>query len=405
MTHILRRTWLVVLLAAFGLVHPAAAHTLSESHSSWHISGKIVGVTETIIRKDAVLIPPASQNPTEQQIAAYVGKNIWVTAGNNKKCKRNVGPESEPAQAGYYRVHLEFLCPTDKNIELHSSVLFKQISTHVDYAQIVTSKGDFVEQMFTADQQKLPGSTEGQNPLQSAGFLTYIWLGIHHIWTGIDHMSFLLGLILISRRLRDLAFVITGFTLGHSVTLALAVTGLIRPHPEYIDALIALTIMMIALENIADTTGKPFLIAVGLAAAMFAMAAIKALGLGGLPVLLLLGAGIFGANYLMISGRLQDAARLRVVVTVVFGLIHGFGFAATLLEMRLPTGKLAELLFGFNTGVEIGQLSLVLGVVALVAILAKLKLTLPRPIVVDVCSAILVCIGVFWFVSRSYAVA
>ncbi len=404
MTHLLRRAWFAVLLAAFGFALPASAHTLSESHSSWRIQNKIVAVTETIIQKDAVLIPPASQNPTDQQIAGYVGKHISVTA-DKKECKRNVGPESEPAQVGYYRVHLEFLCPTDKNIELHSSVLFGLIPSHVDYAQVVTTNNDFVEQMFTADQQALPGSTEGQNPLQNAGFLTYIWLGIHHIWTGVDHMSFLLGLILISRRLRDLAFVVTGFTLGHSVTLALAVTGLIRPHPEYIDALIALTIMMIALENIADTTGKPLLVALGIGGTLFAMAAIKALGFGGLPVLLLLGAGLFGANYMMISGRLQDAARLRVVVTVVFGLIHGFGFAATLLEMQLPTGKLAELLFGFNTGVEIGQLSLVVGVLALVAILAKLKLTLPRPIVVDVCSAILVCIGMFWFISRSYGVA
>ena len=161
--------------------------------------------------------------------------------------------------------------------------------------------------------------------------------------------------------------------------------------------------MMIALENIVDVTGRPLLIALGLAGTMFLMAAIKALGFGGLPVLLLLGAGIFGANYMMISGRMKDAARLRVVVTLVFGLIHGFGFAATLLEMRLPTGKLAELLFGFNTGVEIGQLSLVVVVILLAWLSVKMKFALPRPLVTDVGSAVLVGIGVFWFVSRSYA--
>ncbi len=402
MMQLLRPAWFAVFLATLGFAFPVSAHTLSESHSSWRIQNKMVSVTETIIKKDAVLIPPAGPDPTDQQIAQYVSRHISVTA-DKKECKRNVGPESEPAQIGYFRVHMEFVCPTEKNIELHSSVLFELIPTHVDYAQIVTTNNDFVEQMFTADQQILPGSTEGQNPLQNASFLTYIWLGVHHIWTGIDHMSFLLGLVLISRRLRDLAFVVTGFTLGHSVTLALAVTGLIRPHPEYIDALIALTIMMIALENIVDVTGRPLLIALGLAGTMFLMAAIKALGFGGLPVLLLLGAGIFGANYMMISGRMKDAARLRVVVTLVFGLIHGFGFAATLLEMRLPTGKLAELLFGFNTGVEIGQLSLVVAVMLLAWLLVKMKLALPRPIVTDGGSAVLVGIGVFWFVSRSYA--
>jgi hypothetical protein len=105
----------------------------------------------------------------------------------------------------------------------------------------------------------------------------------------------------------------------------------------------------------------------------------------------------------MITGHLQDAARIRVIVTLVFGLIHGFGFASSLLEMRLPTGRMAELLLGFNSGVEVGQLSLVLSVTLIAWLLVKTKFALPRPIVTDVCSAFLVCIGVFWFVSRSYA--
>jgi hypothetical protein len=112
---------------------------------------------------------------------------------------------------------------------------------------------------------------------------------------------------------------------------------------------------------------------------------------------------LFTANYLMISGRLRDAGRLRILITLVFGLIHGFGFAADLLELQLPPERLAELLVGFNAGVEIGQLMLVVGATLLVGILAKCKFTLPRPLVVDVASSFLVGLGVFWFVSRSYA--
>jgi len=122
-----------------------------------------------------------------------------------------------------------------------------------------------------------------------------------------------------------------------------------------------------------------------------------------LPSLLLLGAGLFTANYLMIAGRLRDAGRLRILITLVFGLIHGFGFAADLLELQLPPERLAELLVGFNVGVEIGQLMLVVGATLLVGILARYKFSLPRPLVVDVASAFLVGLGVFWFVSRSYA--
>jgi hypothetical protein len=211
-----------------------------------------------------------------------------------------------------------------------------------------------------------------------------------------------LGLVLISKRLRDLIFVVSGFTIGHSLTLALAVTGVIRPQPEYIDALVALTIALIGAENLGAQTRRPAPFALALGGALLLMAVGSWLGFGGLPSLLLLGAGLFTANYLMISGQLVDAGRLRMVVTLTFGLIHGFGFASNLLEMQLPTHRLAELLLGFNLGVEIGQLTLVVGVTLLVWLLMRLKFTIPRPIVVDVASAFLIGIGAFWFVTRSY---
>jgi hypothetical protein len=115
--------------------------------------------------------------------------------------------------------------------------------------------------------------------------------------------------------------------------------------------------------------------------ALILMAAGSFLELGGLPSMLLLGAGVFAANYLLLAGRLRDAARLRIVVTVVFGLIHGFGFAADLLELHLPPTRLFRILLGFNLGVEVGQLT----------------------IVVDTVAAGLVGLGVYWFISRSYA--
>ncbi|MEI9965061.1 MAG: HupE/UreJ family protein [Caulobacteraceae bacterium] len=143
---------------------------------------------------------------------------------------------------------------------------------------------------------------------------------------------------------------ITGFTIGHSLTLALAVTGVIRPHAEYIDALIGLTIALVGAENIAAQSGRPAVVGASVVGLLAAMALGKLLGLGGLPALLLLGAGLFSSNYLMVSGHLRDAARIRLVVTLMFGLIHGFGFAANLLDERLPKGRLAELILGFNIG-------------------------------------------------------
>jgi hypothetical protein len=224
-----------------------------------------------------------------------------------------------------------------------------------------------------------------------------------HIFTGTDHMAFLIGLVLISRRLRDLVFVVTGFTIGHSLTLALAVTGVIRPHAEFIDALVALTIALIGAENLAVESRRPWPIALALALGMAAMVGLRLLGFGGLPSLLLLGAGLFTANYLMVSGYLREAGRLRLIITLIFGLIHGFGFAASLLEMQLPAQRLAELLVGFNVGVEVGQLTLVIGVTLLAMGLMRLRLAPPRAIVVELAAACLFGLGTFWFVSRSFA--
>jgi hypothetical protein len=215
-------------------------------------------------------------------------------------------------------------------------------------------------------------------------------------------MCFLVGLVLISRRLRDLVSVVTGFTIGHSLTLALAVTGVLRPHAEFIDALVALTIALIGAENVVMATHRPRIVAAAVALLLGAMTTINIFGGGDLPFLLLLGAGLFSANYLLISGSVREAGRLRMVITVVFGLVHGFGFASNLLEMQLPTDRLAELLVGFNLGVEVAQLNIVLGITGLALLASRLKIAPARPMVVNSVSTALLGIGTYWFIERSF---
>ena len=118
-----------------------------------------------------------------------------------------------------------------------------------------------MEQLFTQRDTRFDLTESQGGKFKSAGFIDFVKMGIMHIFTGVDHMSFLLGLVLISRRLRDLVFVVSGFTLGHSITLALAVTGIIRPHGQYIDALIALTIALVGVENVVVSLEKPAKIA------------------------------------------------------------------------------------------------------------------------------------------------
>ena len=395
-------TALLALWCALGAVS-VGAHTKSETHTVWQITGRGVHLTFTmpIVEANRLAVNGALP-PSNSRVTQYLTAHLAVTS------KGDPCPASGPARAvaateQFRRFEMSFQCPSAQELLLHSSAFFELVPSHVTFAQIETDQGDFVEQLFTRDHQEVAASAAAGGELASASFFKYVQLGIMHIFTGVDHMSFLLGLVLISRRVRDLAFVITGFTLGHSATLALAVTGVIRPHAEFIDALVALTIAVIGAENIAVATHRPGVVALGLGSLLFSMALVRMGGVGLLPSTLLFGAALFCCCYLMISGQLRDSGRLRLVVTLMFGLIHGFGFASDLLEMRLPAQRLAELLLGFNLGVEIGQLTLVFVALALAKMLVKAHLALPRPIVVDTLSAGLVGLGMFWFISRSFA--
>jgi hypothetical protein len=400
----MRRAWavLIVALGWLALAQGARAHTRSETHSAWDVAGAEIRVTFTIPDLEARRLGRGGQAPSDAVLEAYIGPRLGAASGAGP-CAAVQPIRPVAAAPGYRRFELALRCPDAKAVRLRDSVFMDLVPTHVNFAQIETADGAFVEQLFTRDHQGLDLTEEGGGALGNAGFAQYVAMGVMHIFTGVDHQLFLVGLILLSRRLRDLTFVITGFTLGHSITLALAVTGILRPHAEYIDALIGLTIALVGAEAISSASHRPEVVALGSAGLMFAMALAGMAGLGGLPPLLLVGAGLFAGCYLMVSGHLRDAARLRLIVTLVFGLIHGFGFAADLLEMRLPKARLAELLVGFNLGVEIGQLALVLAVTGAVALLARLKLAPPRALVVDFASAFLAAMGLFWFVSRSYA--
>ena len=403
MTTRLLARWLVALAALLAW-SPAGAHTRSESHTTWLVDGSSVHLTFSVSDVEARRLTRDGRPPNNPQLIAYLTPRVGATAGG-KACPIAGKPRPVAAVTGYRRVEFFYDCPSTEGIVLRDGAFFELVPTHVNLAQIQTAKGDFVEDVLTAESQTIDMSQAQGGEIEGAGFLTFVKMGLMHIFTGVDHMSFLLGLVLISRRFKDLVFVITGFTIGHSLTLALAVTGIIRPHAEFIDALVALTIALIGIENLAVQIHRPRLFALWTAGALFAMAALRLFGIGLLPVALLAGAGLFASNYLMVAGHVRDAGRLRLVVTLIFGLIHGFGFAADLLNEAIPPAKLAELLVGFNLGVEIGQLTVVTTLVGAVTLLRRVRLALPRPIVVDVCASFLILEGVYWFVSRSFSLA
>ncbi|HWK53560.1 MAG TPA: HupE/UreJ family protein [Hyphomicrobiales bacterium] len=384
---------------------PAQAHTLSESLSSWFIQGNLVQVQFTVPELEAKRLSASGNDvPPAREVGQYLTERLRVNA-DGEPCAMTQTAQALTALGGFQRFELAFECPTATGIVLQSDVFYDLVPTHTNFAQ-VEHDGRFSEHLLTDDSRELALDGEGgEGDLASAGLLKYLEMGIMHIFTGIDHMSFMLGLVLISRKVRDLLIVITGFTIGHSFTLALAVTGILRPDGQYIDALVAFTIAMIGAENIGDSTHRPFWVALVMGGILLLMAAARELGLGilgvTLPTLLLIGAALFGSSYLMLTGYARDAARIRLVMTLVFGLIHGFGFASNLLELQLPKEKLAQLLVGFNLGVEIGQVTVVLVAIGVARLLSKMHLAMPRPLFTDLAAGFLVAEGFYWFISRS----
>jgi hypothetical protein len=399
--HLIRALLIPVLALGPGFSFPAFAHTRSETHSAWLIKGNTVHLQFTVPDLESKRITPDGDMPSVDELGKYVAEHVGAFSGD-QACKMTEGPRAVTAASGYRRYEFAFECPDADDIKVNSSAWFELVESHTNFAQIQTEQGAFIEQLITKDQQTLEVSANALNPLQNAGFLEFMQMGVMHIFTGVDHMSFMLGLVLISRRVRDLLFVVTGFTLGHSLTLGLAVTGVLRPEAQYIDALVAFTIAMIGAENLGDSTHKPLVVALGMGGLMFVLAFAQYLGAPVImPTLLLIGAGIFGANYLMMTGHMHDAARVRLVMTLVFGLIHGFGFASNLLEMRLPSGRLMELLLGFNLGVEVGQVTVVMGAILIAYLLVKVRLGVPRPIFTDIAASFLVGEGLYWFLGRT----
>ena len=197
------------------------------------------------------------------------------------------------------------------------------------------------------------GSSEG------TALAGYVWLGIVHIATGWDHLAFVFALLLLARRLGEVAALVTSFTAAHSVTLALAVLGTVRPDGAAVEALIGYSIALVAAENAWLLSGRGAAVPVAVAVATSGLASLALFGVGAVAPLVYAGLALFAACHFALLARVERPARLRAAVAFVFGLVHGFGFAGVLAELELPTERLASALFGFNLGVELGQLAVV----------------------------------------------
>ncbi len=393
---------------------PAAAHARSQSFSVWDIDGEHVTATWSLLAREATRLPPDPRGPGVA-LARHLAAALAVRRAG-AACPLAARPLALAARRGYLRVELRWRCPAGTaRYELQNAALFDLVPSHVHFSRVHFSRGDAaqVEYLFT-DSERVHAVGEGP-PLAAApaetkgtSFASYAVLGLEHILSGLDHLAFLLALLLLTRRLRDVLFIVTGFTLGHSITLSLAVLGLAQPNAPLIEAMIGFTIALVAVENIGASADAGRALAWWVAAGLAGLALWGALRGAGPPPHVVAGLGLFSLCYLRLSSTREAALRLRPAVTALFGLVHGFGFASVLIEAGLPGDRVLVPLLGFNLGVEAGQIAVVSALWiagGLVRQRTRSHGSEWRGLAIDAASAALCALGLFWFLGRGYGAA
>ncbi len=211
--------------------------------------------------------------------------------------------------------------------------------------------GHDLQQILRPEQETLSLDPRGNN----LPILTYTSLGINHILTGYDHLMFVLGLVLLVKGIPTLLKTITAFTLAHSLTLAATALGAVHVNPAQIEALVALSIVFVAVE-LANLT----------------------------------------------LGRTSLTQKWPWLIAFAFGLLHGSAFAGALAEIGLPKGNIPAALLLFNIGVEIGQLLFVAVVLAVIWGLRRLKVSELKALKPLPTYAIGAC-AAFWVFERLHA--
>jgi hypothetical protein len=320
-----------VVIILLALAAPAAAHPLPLSILDVHVGGAGVEATLTVHSFDLREREPA---------ALFAG--LTITADG-----RPLAAWSAPElDREHQTVRVRRSDPVPATVLRIDGVLFPGDPTHQTFVNIYEDGA--------LQRQAILGRRGLEHHLRTGDtrlgvIRRFGGAGVAHILGGVDHLLFLVGLLLLGGSLRRLAVIASAFTLGHSLTLSLAALALVQPPARLIEPAIALTIVCV------------------------------------------------GADNLMARGR-RD---LRPLFAAAFGLIHGFGFAGALRDMGLPRGALAWSLAAFNGGVELGQLALVLVVATSLAALRAHSEQAGRRLAM-VGSVGVAAAGAFWFIQRLF---
>ena len=398
----------VVVLLAFLLAmvnRPVPAHERSESFSHWtyasgHLSGTVTVRAREVTR---LTLPGEGYGSLTPIFAAHLEKTV-AAAVDGKPCTPLRPPQPLESEAGYIRIGLEMRCSPGESLDIRVGAFFDVAPSHRHFIYAESAVGARREAILTVSARDLRLELKPTRATAER-FLQFVEMGVLHIATGIDHLAFLLALLVTARNARQVLLIVTGFTLGHSLTLTLAVTGLVEASRGAVEALIGLTIALAAAANLVHGEREGRAAALVAVLMMFSVLLIPAPARPDMPAALIASIALAAASFLWL-GSMQSAdgsVRTRFAMATGFGLIHGLGFASALQDLHLPRSMLASTLVGFNIGVEVGQLTAVGLAVVLFQVAGRLWPPFARSGTPVVVSAALLAVGTAWFITRTIA--
>jgi hypothetical protein len=315
----MRPALLVAALAAASAPRVAAAHQAGFSYGDLAVRGDRV---EAALRLSAADAAPAGSGA--QLVAATLGAIRAARGG--AACALAPGEARRDGPDGV-RVTGTFACaPSQAPVQLDLAGLLDRLPWGHTHVAKVTVGLEVEEHVVRAGRASFAVAAPAPWLAQVARFVR---LGLEHIFTGADHLAFVLGLLLLGGSLWRVIGVVSSFTLAHSVTLALASLAWVRLPASLVEPLIAASIVWIAVEN------------------------------------------------LVALRRGATREDRRPLLAFLFGLVHGFGFAGALAPLHLSAGGLATALLSFNAGVELGQGAVVAAAFPLLAALRRRRAGAP----------------------------
>ena len=340
------------------------SHQKSQSYTSWQgeVTGTDLVVSVSTKISKAVLFNQLQNNGYRiDQLENYFKNKI-----SSEDCfSQN---QLIQDQSGNFVKYLnKFICSVEQP-RFNFNLFFDLNLSHLDFSSQQNAGQLFPDFIISSDNRQISIFDENQSAEINLSFLNFLSFGFKHILSGLDHIAFLLLIIFLCTNLKTLFFAISGFTLGHSASLFSSVQGLIFSSTSLVEVMIGFSILVCSIEVLGKKTAQlgmfSNLLLIAWAILTFAIYIF-------LPKqsLFFVSLGLMMFCYLRISDNHQSSLNL-IFITIVFGFIHGLGFAGAINEIYLPKEDMLKILLAFNLGIEMGQI-LIFGIFALFVFLLR----------------------------------